>query len=146
MAVDDNETLANHKIEISSVDVDAVFHEEDEVDIALDGDKITKIVITPKKDKSRIEINLKNPICPSKNKPGKPDHKKTTTIWELEDENSYHIKSITRYGCAGNKYVYTFHWNTQSISSGSGNFSSLLLKFFWGGLSGKSGSGGGLMK
>lgn len=149
MAIDDNETLSTHKIEISSVDIDDVFHEEDEVDITLNGNIITKIVITPKKDKLPIEINPKVfPLSPSSNKPGKGDHKKSTTIWELKDDNSYHLTSITRYGCGGNRYVYTFHWKNPSISSkGWGiSFFNLIWNIFGNGLTGKSGSGGGLQK
>lgn len=149
MTIDDVGILAKHTIEISSVDVNEVFQEEDEIDITLNGNKITKIVITPK-GKLPIEINPQDPIEPCANKPGKKEHKKSTMIWELKNDNSYHIKSITRYGFGGNKYVYTFHWEKGSITSKGGgffiNFFNLILKIFGSGFSGKSGSGGGLQK
>lgn len=149
----DIEKVEVHEIEISSSN-DEIFLENDKVEITLkikkEKDKkeeiyITKIVVTSKAGNSTVFDNKKNPIKASASQPIEEKNRERVVVWDLPD-NSYYIKSITRYKTAGGASVYTFHWENPSLVYGIANFFIFIFNFFGGSLSGKSGSGGGLQK
>ncbi len=144
MATEEIEKIDEHKIVISYIDDDEIFKEEDEIVITLKSNEIIKIVVNSKSSSSVEFDDNNNPIKPNPSVPCTHNGRALTVVWDLPS-NSRYIKRIARYGCNEKKYVYTFHWEKTSLSSKKYFFKSL-LKFFWGGLSGKSGSGGGLMK